>query len=80
MNQDEAAAYDCLGKTGHLSDPKYSSKPEKQEAKLKEDCRRCWQHRKHFPVWIQGYISRWSIGAKVGAERVSDKAVEGILG
>lgn len=60
MNQDEQDAYTCLAQTGWVIDPKYANDKATAEKKLQADCKRCWSHRKNFPLWISAYIERWS--------------------
>ncbi len=69
------AAYICLADGGKLSDPKYNQFPQAAEARLKDDCRRCWQLRKWFPEWVQQYIERWKKTKDVrGVERPGGEA------
>ena len=60
MNKDQEEARACLSKFGPIMDPQYAPHPAKAEKELQETVKRCWEHRKGFPEWIEGYIKKWS--------------------
>ena len=74
MTPEEQTTRELLAKHyGQLTDPRYAPDCAKAEARLKEACRACWQHKAHFPEWIVAYVKAWAKAAELrGPERTPD--------